>query len=107
MVNDGIGCCRIAFPYGLVFVERSDYGLSKLNVRAFQKCTQTVSLARDMSVAPETGELTMRDLADDWRKWSFPERLLAVALVLMLIGLSLSALIAATPLRSVTGLPGV
>ena len=51
-----------------------------------QKCTQTVSLARDMSVAPETGELTMRELADDWRKWSFPERLLALALVLMLIG---------------------
>ena len=63
-----------------------------------RKCTQTVSLARNMPVAPETGELTMRDLADDWRKWSFPERLLAVALMLMLIGLPLRALIAATPL---------
>jgi hypothetical protein len=43
-------------------------------------------------------ELTMRDLVDDWRKWSFPERLLAAVLVLTLIGLPLRALIAATPL---------
>ena len=36
----------------------------------------------------------MRDLVDDWRKWNFPERLLAAVLVLMLIGLPMSALIA-------------
>ena len=62
------------------------------------KCTQSVSVARNMPVAPETGELTMRDLADDWRKWSFPERLLAVALMLILIGLPMRALIAGAPL---------
>jgi len=36
----------------------------------------------------------MRDLVDDWRKWSFPERLLAVALMLILIGVPMRALIA-------------
>jgi hypothetical protein len=40
----------------------------------------------------------MRDLAADWKKWSFAERLLAVALVLMLIGLPLRVLIAGAPL---------
>jgi hypothetical protein len=40
----------------------------------------------------------MRDLVDDWRKWTLPERLLAAVLVLTLIGLPLRALIAATPL---------
>jgi hypothetical protein len=43
-------------------------------------------------------ELTMRDLVDDWRKWSFPERLLAVALMLILIGLPMRALFAGGPL---------
>ena len=40
----------------------------------------------------------MRDLAADWKKWSSAERLLAVVLVLMLIGLPLRVLIAGAPL---------
>jgi len=40
----------------------------------------------------------MRDLAADWKKWSSTERLLAVVLVLMLIGLPLRVLIAGAPL---------
>jgi hypothetical protein len=36
----------------------------------------------------------VRDLAADWKKWSSAERLLAVLLVLMLIGLPLRVLIA-------------
>jgi len=40
----------------------------------------------------------MRDLAADWKKWSAAERLLAVALVLMLIGLPLRVLIVGAPL---------
>ena len=42
--------------------------------------------------------LGMRDLATDWKKWSFVERLLAVILVLVLIGLPLRILIAGAPL---------
>jgi len=43
-------------------------------------------------------ELGMRDLAADWKKWNSAERLLAVVLVLMLIGLPLRVLIAGAPL---------
>jgi hypothetical protein len=42
--------------------------------------------------------LGMRDLAADWKKWNSAERLLAVILVLMLIGLPLRVLIAGAPL---------
>jgi hypothetical protein len=40
----------------------------------------------------------MRDLMADWNKWSSAERLLAVVLMLMLIGLPLRVLIAGAPL---------
>jgi hypothetical protein len=40
----------------------------------------------------------MRDLVADWKKWSSTERLLAMVLMLMLIGLPLRVLIAGTPL---------
>jgi hypothetical protein len=40
----------------------------------------------------------MADMVADWKKWSSAERLLAVALMLMLIGLPLRALIIAAPL---------
>jgi hypothetical protein len=43
-------------------------------------------------------ELGMRDLAADWKRWSSTERLLAVVLMLMLIGLPLRVLIAGAPL---------
>ena len=39
-------------------------------------------------------ELGMRDLAANWKKWNCAERLLAVVLVLMLIGLPSRVLIA-------------
>jgi hypothetical protein len=39
----------------------------------------------------------MRDLMTDWNKWSSAERLLAVVLMLMLIGLPLRVLIAGAP----------
>jgi hypothetical protein len=42
--------------------------------------------------------LEMRDLAADWEKWSFAERLLAMVLVLILIGLPLRVLMTSTPL---------
>jgi hypothetical protein len=40
----------------------------------------------------------MRDLVADWRKWSSAERLLAMVLILVLIGLPLRILITVTPL---------
>ena len=40
----------------------------------------------------------MRDLIADWKKWGSAERLLALALALLLIGLPLRALITAAPL---------
>ncbi len=40
----------------------------------------------------------MRDLMTDWNKWSSAERLLAVVLMLMLIGLPLRIFIAGPPL---------
>jgi hypothetical protein len=40
----------------------------------------------------------MRDLMADWKKWSFGERLLALVLMLVLIGLPMRALVTATPL---------
>ena len=40
----------------------------------------------------------MRDLVADWRKWSSAERLLAMVLILVLIGLPLQILITVTPL---------
>jgi hypothetical protein len=43
-------------------------------------------------------ELEMRDLAADWKKWNSAERVLALVLGLMLIGLPLRILIASTPL---------
>jgi hypothetical protein len=43
-------------------------------------------------------ELGMRDFVADWKKWSSTERLLAVVLMLMLIGLPLRVLIAGAPL---------
>ena len=43
-------------------------------------------------------ELGMRDLAADWKKWNSAERLLAMILVLILIGLPLRVLIAGAPL---------
>ena len=39
----------------------------------------------------------MRDLMADWKKWSSAERLLAVVLTLMLIGLPLQVFIAEAP----------
>lgn len=39
----------------------------------------------------------MRDLVADWKRWSFAERLLALALTFILIGLPLQALITAKP----------
>jgi hypothetical protein len=38
----------------------------------------------------------MRDLVADWRKWSSAERLLAMVLIMMLIGLPLRILITVT-----------
>ena len=43
-------------------------------------------------------ELGMRDLVADWKRWSAAERLLAMILISILIGLPLRALIASTPL---------
>jgi hypothetical protein len=43
-------------------------------------------------------ELGMRDLVADWKRWSAGERLLAMILISILIGLPLRALIASTPL---------
>jgi hypothetical protein len=40
----------------------------------------------------------MRDLLADWRKWSSAERLLAMVLIMVLIGLPLRILITVTPL---------
>ena len=40
----------------------------------------------------------MRDLVADWKMWNSAERLLAVVLLLMLIGLPLRVLIAGAPL---------
>ncbi len=39
----------------------------------------------------------MRDLLADWKKWSSTERLLAVVLMVMLLGLPLKGLISAAP----------
>ncbi len=39
----------------------------------------------------------MRDLLADWRKWSSAERLLAMVLILVLIGLPFRVLITVTP----------
>ena len=39
----------------------------------------------------------MRDLMADWNKWSSAERLLAVVLMLMLIGMPLRVFIAGVP----------
>jgi len=39
----------------------------------------------------------MRDLMADWDKWSSAERLLAVVLMLMLIGMPLRVFIAGAP----------
>jgi hypothetical protein len=39
----------------------------------------------------------MRDLMADWNKWTSAERLLAVVLMLMLIGLLLRVFIAGVP----------
>ena len=39
----------------------------------------------------------MRDLMADWKKWSSAERLLAVVLMLMLIGMPLRVFIAGAP----------
>ena len=39
----------------------------------------------------------MRDLMADWKKWSSAERLLAVVLTLMLIGMPLRVFIAGAP----------
>src|ERR1051325_11209683 len=46
----------------------------------------------------EIGE--MRDLLADWRKWSSTERLLAVVLMVMLLGLPLRALISVAPFKA-------
>ena len=43
-------------------------------------------------------QLGMRDLVADWKRWSAAERLLAMILISILIGLPLRALIASTPL---------
>jgi len=43
-------------------------------------------------------ELGMRDLVADWKRWSAAERLLAMILISILIGLPLRALIASIPL---------
>jgi hypothetical protein len=43
-------------------------------------------------------ESGMRDLVADWKRWSAAERLLAMILISILIGLPLRALIASTPL---------
>jgi hypothetical protein len=40
----------------------------------------------------------MRDLVADWKRWSAGERVLAMILISILIGLPLRALIASTPL---------
>ena len=40
----------------------------------------------------------MRDLKADWKKWTSEERLLAMVLTLLLIGLPVRTLIAAAPL---------
>jgi hypothetical protein len=40
----------------------------------------------------------MRDLLSDWKKWSSAERLLAMVLILVLIGLPLRILVTVTPL---------
>jgi hypothetical protein len=40
----------------------------------------------------------MRDLVADWKRWSSIERLLAMVLMLMLVGLPLRILIAGAPL---------
>ena len=40
----------------------------------------------------------MRDLLADWKKWSSAERLLAMVLILVLIGLPLRILANVTPL---------
>jgi len=40
----------------------------------------------------------MHDLVADWKKWSSTERLLAMVLMLMLIGLPLRVLITGNPL---------
>jgi hypothetical protein len=43
-------------------------------------------------------ELGMRDLVADWKRWSAGERLLAMVLISILIGLPLRMLIASAPL---------
>ena len=43
-------------------------------------------------------ELGMRDLVADWKRWNSAERLLAMVLMLMLIGLPLRVLIVGAPL---------
>jgi hypothetical protein len=40
----------------------------------------------------------MHDLVADWKRWSSAERLLAMVLMLMLIGVPLRVLIAGAPL---------
>jgi hypothetical protein len=40
----------------------------------------------------------MRDLVADWKRWNSAERLLAMVLMLMLIGLPLRVLIVGAPL---------
>ena len=58
----------------------------------------------DMKTAPKQahraleGAGEMRDLVADWKKWSSTERLLAMVLMLMLIGLPLRVLITGNPL---------
>jgi len=58
---------------------------------------QNSTTAPKMLIAHWKG-LGMRDLIADWKRWSSAERLLAVILVLMLIGLPLRVLIAGAPL---------
>ena len=60
--------------------------------------------AHDTQKVPEQayraleGARRMRDLIADWKKWSSAERLLAMVLILMLVGLPLRVLIAGTSL---------
>ena len=46
--------------------------------------------ARSRPSATSFGRWRMRDLVDDWRKWSAGERLLAVVLALLPIGLPIA-----------------
>jgi len=90
------------------FVSRLFDTVSASSIRTIQKSNAVTNRQYNRRVkSPSAGcahascirwkERGMRDLMADWNKWSSAERLLAVVLMLMLIGMPLRVFIAGAP----------